>query len=113
MIDFTSLLLGPVYAAFGCEAEFVTEDGATVSVTAIDKSSGVAVGTEAEVQTIRPAAVVRAADLEAAGVTAEDLNDASLTMNGKTWRVEACQPRPSPNGEGDGEVYAYLIEVAG
>lgn len=111
-IDFTALLFGPVYDAFGVTAEFVTEDGVTFSVTALDKSAGVAVGGGAEIQTIRPAVVVRMADVIAAGLLAENLDGASVTMNAKTWRVEACQPRPSPNGESDGELHCYIIEVA-
>lgn len=112
MIDFASLLLAPVYAAFGAPVTFVTEDGATLTVTAIDKSSGLVVGSDPQFQTIRPAVVVRMADVLAAGLAAESLDGAAVTMSGKTWRVEAAQPRPNPGGEGAGELVCYIIEVA-
>lgn len=111
MVSFTALLYRPLYATLGVNVTFITVDGASLTVTALDKSSGVAVeGVGMEVQTIRPAAVVMSADVAAAGLTAEDIDSATLTMNGKTWRVEACQPRPSPMGKDDGELYCFLTE---
>lgn len=111
-IDFSALLYGPVYTTLGVTCVFTTEDAGTITVTALDKSAGIQVGNDGiAVQTLAPAVVVRVADLVALDVEASALDGAELAMNGKTWRVESVQPRPSPNGEDDGEVYCSIIRV--
>lgn len=110
MIDYASLLYSPVYSVLGVEAVLTLPgtDGAEITLTALDKTAGVEVGGSVEVQTILPAAVVRASELSSVDLT--DLEDSSLAMNGKTWRVKSYMLKPSPKGEGDGEVYLVLSE---
>lgn len=113
-MNFTSLLLDPLYTSFGVEATiWPASYGTPVTVTVIDKTGGVEVASAsmAEVSTIRPAAMVRAAEIASALIAREDLRRAELCMNGKKWRIESSLPRPTPNGESDGELMLLLIEV--
>lgn len=111
-IDFSALLYGPVHSVLGVDVTFTTEEGVSLSMIAIDKSVPFETSREGvAIETIRPAAVVRASDLIALDATADDLVGAELLMNGLTWRVEAVQPRPSPRGESDGEVWCILIRI--
>lgn len=113
-MNFTSLMLDPIYAAYGVLATvWPANYGTPVNLTVIDKTSGVEVSNSAmsEVSTIRPAAMVRAAEVATALIAREDLRRAELCMNGKKWRIESSAPRPTPNGESDGELMLLLIEV--
>ncbi len=113
-MNFGSLMLDPIYTAFGVPATIIplATGAAPVTVTAIDKTGGVEVGNAAmtEVSTIRPAAIVRFAELATASLDRTDLRRAALTMNGKNWRIESSTPKPTPNGESDGELMLLLIE---
>lgn len=118
-MDYQSLLYDPAYELFGVAAE-LTPPGWTAGadLTVLDKSAGVVVsggdGAAAagyEIDAVRPAAIVRAVELSASGIVAgDDLDGAALTMNGRTWRIEAHMPKPSPLGEGDGEILMILVE---
>lgn len=119
MIDYGALLYGPNYLILGVEAVLTlpATDGAEITLTALDKTAGVEIGGSSvdgrdnsftTVQTILPAAVVRASEL--LGVDLTDLEDSRLAMNGKTWRVKSYMLKPSPKGEGDGEIYLILSE---
>ncbi|PSJ55765.1 head-tail joining protein [Pseudaminobacter soli (ex Li et al. 2025)] len=107
-MDWQALLYGPNYAVFGVPATLIIEDGPTLTLTVIDKTTGVEVGGSVDVQTVLPAATVRATEL--ASIDLADLEDAKLTFNGKTWRVDSHLPKPSPKGEADGEIYLFLSE---
>jgi hypothetical protein len=79
---------------------------------AIDKTVGVVVGADVEVQTVEPAAVVRHADLDAVtDFELSQLRGSSLAMNGKTWKVRNHALKPAPTGEGQGEVMLLLTEL--
>jgi hypothetical protein len=85
-----------------------------IAIRAIDKTAGIVTGSSggrfnAEVETISPAAAVRAGDL--ANIDKADLHGALLEMNGKTWTVENHTFRPSPTGEGAGEILLILTEA--
>jgi hypothetical protein len=112
MIPFASMLYGASYLTMGTDAELILADyGKPVAIRAIDKTGGVTVDEgKTGLSTIKPAAVVRMADLTAAGIKRNELRKASLSMNGKTFRIESTLPRPSPAGEADGELYLFLIE---
>jgi hypothetical protein len=53
--------------------------------------------------------MVRARELAAAGILVSDLPDGAITFNGATWRIKTYEPRPSPLGEGDGEIMLILL----
>ena len=105
-MDYQSLLYGPVYGALGVEA--VLHMGSPlgdVPLTAIDKTAGLTINQAVDVQTILPAATVRAPELLIAGVALEDVDGKTLTLinpvtgSGKDWRIASLEAKPSPNGE--------------
>ena len=106
-MDYQALLYGPIYRTFGVGATLALDAGA-VALTVLDKTAGVTVGQAVEVQTVLPAAIVRATELAAAGVARAGLDGRQLAFNGKTWRIASWHAEPSPNGEDDGEVYLFL-----
>lgn len=111
MTDYQAQLYDPVYAVLGVDATLTPDGGTAIGIVAIDKSAGVALPGDSEVETLVPAAVVRMAELAGNEVTAADTKGAALVMNGKNWTVDACRPKPSPNGEADGELYLILSEA--
>jgi hypothetical protein len=102
-----------LYARFGQAATITPTVGAPISVTLIDKTHGQEVqDTKTGVATVIPAALVRAPELTARGVTRAQLRKAVVALNGKTWRVENTVPKPAPTGEADGEYLLHLSEGA-
>ena len=88
-----------------------TGTGATgLSVTAIDKTSGLEISDEENLQTIRPAASVRMAELTAAGIVHSELDGGSLAISGKTWRIHSHFLTPTPDGELKGQVVLLLMD---
>lgn len=109
-MDFNSVLLGPNYELFGVDV-VLTISGQTYPTTFIDKTAGASLGGPVEIETTRPAATARVADLILLGLTVDDLEEAAVAMNGNNWRVMSTRPVPSPNGEADGEVYMFLQKI--
>lgn len=108
-MDYQALLYNPVYSVLAVDA--VLHMGpplGDVSLAAIDKTAGLTLNQAVDLQTVLPAATVRAAELIAAGVALADIDGKMLTLNGKDWQITGLHPNPSPNGEGDGEVYLIL-----
>ncbi len=106
-----------IYDTLGVDVTIIViTTGFSYELTGLDKTAGVEVGGGSpsfggnQVATVKPACVVRTYELTELGVPLEDLEGSVLEMNGKTWRIEARLPRPSPTGEVDGEVYLFLIE---
>ncbi len=109
-IDWDAQLYSTVHAEFGVTCVFTTMDAEVITLTALDKSAGIAVAHAGDIsiQSLTPACVVRVAALTDAGIEASDLEDANLLMSGSYWTVKAIQPRPSPRGESSGEIYLFL-----
>lgn len=116
-LDFSALLYAPLNSAFGVTAtiEVSGNSGSPFSISARDQTKGVEVEQAGNVGvfTVRPAACLRAVDLAALGLVAEDLTGAGLTMNGLSWTVKAVEAQATPNGEADGLLMLYLLEDAG
>jgi hypothetical protein len=113
--NFGALLNGPAYSLLGTAITITPLVGDAFSLTAIDKTSGVEVMStqgSATVPSVRPAADVQMADVTAAGFTRRTIIKATFAMNGKTWRVDAALPKPTPAGEADGELRLILSEIA-
>lgn len=102
-----------LYGALGVPATISEEgtDGFEVDVTVIDKTSGIEVGDDVGVSTIKPVAAIRMTEVTAKGLSRERLNEASITFNDGTWTIESNQPKPSPAGEAQGELYLILSAV--
>ena len=111
-MNYTTILYDPLYASFGTDAVIRCLYSDAFPIRAIDCTSGIEVteGSGIEVKTIRPAAIVRMRELTDLGLARDDLEDATLELNGKLWRVKATMPKPAPTGEADGELYLILIE---
>ncbi|KLK91420.1 hypothetical protein AA309_20205 [Microvirga vignae] len=113
-MDYAALLHGPAYTLYGRPATITPVNGAPVPISAIDRTSGVELMSDSEdrfsggLGTVQPAALVRVADLDAAGLTRAGLNRAVLVLNGKTWRIDSAIPKPTTNGEADGELLLLL-----
>ena len=112
MLNYTDILLAPIYTALGQVIAITLTDQTQINVVAIDKTAGIEVAEGSlDVMTVKPAAVVRADDLAELGYAPGDLRDAQFAMNGKNWEVQNWLARPSPAGEIDGEVYLVLQEI--
>jgi hypothetical protein len=120
MIDFSSLVLDPLYLAIGVPA--TVTPGATstpVDMTAMDQTNGVVV-TEGKLglQAIKPACSLRLTELAANGIAPSDLSAGGAgtvtlypgAINEVTWRIESYSLKPTPSGPG-GEVQLILIKV--
>ena len=66
-MDYQALLYSPIYVSLGVTAELVTSAGTSATVTVLDKTTGIDVGTDTIVETIKPACIVRAAELNEMG----------------------------------------------
>lgn len=113
-MDYQALLYDPNYTIWGVSVTLTLLDSGGVfeDLTAIDKTAGVDVGDNAQVQTIKPVAAMRVVELLTAGLELDQLPDASLEMNGLVWNVVSYRLKPSPKGENDGEVYLILADKA-
>ena len=81
-----------------------------LSVTVIDKTSGLQINEQDNLQTIRPAASVRMAELTAAGISHAELDGGSLALADKTWRIHSHFLTPTPDGEIKGQVVLLLMD---
>lgn len=87
----------------------------TESVRVIDKTAGVDLSLigAASMPTVAPAACVRRSTLTDAGITnLADLINATVTLNGATWKITNHHYRPQPDGELAGEVWLVLRRAA-
>lgn len=113
MPDWTAEVLAPLYAEFGVPASLVLDTGTYDDLTAIDETAGAALPGPVEVESVRPAACLMVRDLADRGIDPGQLDDGTITLNGKTWTIIAHQMRPSTNGEADGEVALKLEGAEG
>jgi hypothetical protein len=111
MTLFADLLYNQSMAIFGVPATIAEfESETSVSIVAIDRTSGVEVDDNSiGIKTIRPAADVRRADLDAAGIDLADLDGGSITINGTTWEISSLSEKPTPFGTADGLVTLLLV----
>jgi hypothetical protein len=108
-VDFTDLLYRPLFDTLGVPSTLVLNSG-TFYPVALDKTIGVALQEAGgiTVQTEGPMVELIMADLIALGITVDLLDDQSITLNGKTWKILAHRMNPSHSGESDGTVYLIL-----
>ena len=61
MMDFSALLLNPIYDVLGVSASLTPAGvgAVAVTITALDKTSGVDISGELDMMSLRPAAIVR------------------------------------------------------
>lgn len=99
-------LLDPIYASdIAVDATLIRTTGERQALRAIDNTEGMSLPglSVIEMQTQRPAAVVRHSEIVSLGIT--DLKEyfykGELIINGKRWRVKSFQMAPSPSGLGE------------
>lgn len=109
-MDYQASLYDPIYNTVGVPAVLTLSTGDEFpDLTVLDKSAGVDTGEgTVQVQTMKPGAVIRAAELAANEITLEQLQDAVLFMSGFYWTVTSYRPAPAPTGEAEGEVVLLL-----
>jgi len=109
-MDYATLLIDPIYGVFGVDAVLTLGDTAETeaAVTVIDKTAGVDAGDNVPTGTLLPGAVIRVSDLTAHSLTRADLDGASVTFSGNTWRIASHFPKPVPSGEAQGEIMMIL-----
>lgn len=113
LVSFDDTLFAATQAVLGSQAILAPDESpGGVAISAIDKTSGVQVASarDVEVQSVKPAAVIRASELAAAGWAVADLDGTTLALNGKTWTIEAHRMQPGPDGEAAGEILLLLTE---
>jgi hypothetical protein len=116
MIDYNVTMLDPIYNINGVPAIMRIDDwGEDIHVTAYSKTSGVelSISGNPDLLTVVPAAAVRVAELTAAGITRKDIDTGTIEMVGAIWNIEDTLPKPTPNGECDGELWLILSEITG
>lgn len=111
-MNWTALALDAPYKLMGVDARLHPSTGkASAVLRVLDKTRGASVAFQMlSVETLGPAARVRAKELAEQSLEMTDLDEARLDMNGTTWRVESCRPLPTPGGEADGEVLMLLVK---
>jgi hypothetical protein len=117
-IDWDAILSKPLADVLGVDAVFVMADGdPPLPIRVLDMTGGAVTGLiggslngrDVAMDTIRPAVDIRAAALTDNGLTAEDLVDAVVTINGQDWIVKSFIPLS--NGASQGE-YRLVLEEA-
>lgn len=108
MLSFDKLLYGPTYRILGVPATLTV--GVTVydDARVIDMTEGIGVGGPVDVDTATPAATIQASYLAAKGIALSSLRNSTLLLDGVTWRIVSHQPKQSPSGAADGEVWLFL-----
>ncbi len=104
-------LLDKIYnSPIGVSATLTSAGGQSATVTVVDKTAGISIpDARTQIDTIRPIAMVRARELETAGISMSDLSEGSIAFNGAIWRIKDYRPVPSPEGETDGEIMLILL----
>lgn len=109
-IDWQSSLYDPIYSSIGVSAKIKNEDFGEVSLTVIDKTSGITVGDEFQGASTIPAVDVRLYELEDFDVPLELLPLSELHLNDKIWIVKSYVLKPSPAGRLQGEARLFLAD---
>ncbi len=111
-MTWTELLYDWIYAVHGVDGIIESSSGrADQTLTVLDKTAAKDISYNViTLETIGPAACLRAVELAAKGLARSDLDEALLTMNGRAWRIKSAKARPSPGGEQDGEYILALSE---
>ena len=111
-MTYAAILYDPIYGAFGTPAVLTPDrpDAAGTAVKVIERTRAADSSDEFELGTLRPGAFVRRRDLDAAGIAPADLDGGTLAFGGRSWRIDAHEPRPGPDGEASGEILMHLAE---
>lgn len=105
MAENYGLVYGPIFRIKSVAAVLTPRGGDPFDIKALDDTEGAEVeGAE----TLMPVARVRFADLASQGVDTTDLDDGTITLNGRDWVIERCREEPTPSGQAYGMVMLVL-----
>ena len=100
-IDWQGNMYDPIYSTLGVSATIASSGGQSATVTAVDKTAGISIpDARTQIETVRPVALVRARELEQAGILVSDLPEGTITFNGATWRIKSYTPGAIAIGRG-------------
>lgn len=108
MLSFSNLLYAPTYKILGVAAVLTVGVAVYNDARVIDMTEGVGIGGPVDVDTATPAATIQASWLATKGIALTSLRNSTLLLDGVTWRVVSYQPKQSPSGAADGEVWLFL-----
>lgn len=124
LINYDKVLQTPLYAVLSTDATITSSVNPSLgelAIKVVDKTRGVSLVNDYDrdrdrqhtaIETVAPAAFLRVTELEAAGWTRSDLRRGTITMNGKSYRIESAKPQSTVSGEGQGELMLILSELA-
>lgn len=115
-LDFAALLYRPIFDRLGVAAKLTVDDRSFDTMPdgslllALDKTTGVALAQQGGIvlETVTPIAELMVADLVALGLSRNQVDGATITLNGRTWGVISHKMNPSHSGELDGTIYLEL-----
>lgn len=114
MTDWQSLLYDPIYTdeLIGVDAVLIKTTGERINVRAIEETEAFTVpGSVMEMQSARPTAFVRMAELVSKNINLEEyVYKGQIYLNGKTWRIKSYEPEPSKYGFNEGEMRLILTD---
>lgn len=114
--SFTEELYNPIFSVLGVTATLTLKSGTVINVMPdgtplilLDKTQGIDLsGGGATLETLKPVAEIRAADMLALGITRSDFETGMVSLNDKTWNIIATKLNPSSFGQNDGTVFMIL-----
>lgn len=116
-LSFAALLYRPIFDRLAVAAKLTLETGEVFDtmpdgspLAALDKTVGVSLqqGGGIVVETVTPVAELMMADLTALGVSKNQVDGSTISLNGRTWAVISHKMNPSSSGELDGTIYLQL-----
>lgn len=119
VLNYNRVLYSPNYKIIGTSAT-LTINGVVYPnidkpnrIRVIDNTAGAAIRQgRVEIETEIPSIFIRTSTLNYLGITAENLVEAVISFNNGTWKIKDFKPMPSPKGEGDGEVFCIIEDMA-
>lgn len=113
-IKFAELLYRPIYDRLGVDATLVL-NGVIYpppgsNLVALDKTEGIEIvmGMGIGLETMKPICEFIIGDLLALGITPNMLDDGSVTLNSRNWKILSHRLNPTTSGTSDGTVYCQL-----
>lgn len=114
MIDWDATLFDPQYEIHGTAALLTPAiGGAAIAVTVIDATAGINIEAgPVSIPVIKPAALIRMAELASKFLTLEDIKDGTLLLGATTWTIKHSEEKPGPGGKGTGQALLVLNDGA-
>jgi len=107
-LSFSTLLYRPVFDRLAVPADLTLTRG-TFTLPALDKTTGLSLDLSGlTVETMTPIVELMMADLTTIGVTPDELDGETITLNGRTWAIVSHRFNGVPTGISDGTLHLVL-----